>query len=131
MSRPLSSRLSKYATLPQIGTNPRLNVSSRASSRTTAFDLDVDLDNEQKVLIGLRLPNGSKKQKIFHLQEPLQQVLDYALDEVGYEKANAHSFALLQMPNTVYEDLTQSLDFYKIENRSMFFVIDKKLLSLN
>ena len=96
---------------------------------------NIDLENDKtKVLIGIRMPNGSKKQKVFQSYDALQQVLNYAIDEMRMDenfKENSESFALLQMPNTVYDDLNQTLEYYQIENRSMFFVIDKKLLSLN
>ncbi|CAF0712977.1 unnamed protein product [Brachionus calyciflorus] len=105
--RPSSS---KYQALPKIGTKIP----------------------SSKILIGFRLPNGSKIQKEFKTNDKISAVLDYALDEYfkldNTKKTIKNKFTLLQMPNLILENLNQSLESYKIENRSMIFLIEKDLI---
>lgn len=79
------------------------------------------------VLIGLRLPNGTKKEQKFTNRDTLKTVMEFALKDLRH-LGPISNFTFLMMPNFVVHDLNKSIGFYKIANRSMLFVIDKKLL---
>ena len=124
-SRPQSS-LTKYKALPQIGTKIDLSQYSRSSSVVSNFILDEQENSNEEILIGLRLPNGTRFQKTFKINAKLSTVLNYALGEL--KTGNFNDYTLLQMPNLIIDDLDKSFKYYNIENRSMLFVIDKNLL---
>ena len=120
--------MSKYRALPQIGTKIDLSQYSRSSSTLSNFEFvesnDSQISNE--ILIGFRLPNGTKRQRKFALNTNINDVLNYAINEMKVE--TGQTFTLLQMPNFIIDDLDKTLNYYKIQDRSMLFVIDKSLL---
>ena len=122
--------MSKYRALPQIGTKIDLSQYSRSSSTLSNFEFvesnDSQISNE--ILIGFRLPNGTKRQRKFALNTKINDVLNYAINEMKVE--TGQTFTLLQMPNFIIDDLDKTLNYYKIQDRSMLFVIDKSLLWL-
>ena len=82
-----------------------------------------------EILIGLRFANGKKIQKKFSSNTKLQQVLDFALNEMANDvpgQIDFTSYTLLQMPNIILSDLDQTLKSSNIKNRSMLFVINNK-----
>ena len=82
-----------------------------------------------EILIGLRFANGKKIQKKFSSNTKLQQVLDFALNEMANDvpgQIDFNSYTLLQMPNIILSDLDQTLKSSNIKNRSMLFVINNK-----
>lgn len=137
-SRLSSFNLSKYAPLPQIGTkitknnyNPEHSLdnsmavmSTHADNKNKEINVDTSLSS---VLIGLRLPNGTKKEKKFKNRDTLKMVMDFALKD-NRHLGQPSNFTFLMMPNFIVHDLNKSIGFYKIANRSMLFVIDKNLL---
>lgn len=135
---PSSSNLSKYAPLPQIGTKiTNKNYNSEHSLDNSMEVMSMHADNKNKeinvdtslssVLIGLRLPNGQKKEKKFKNRDTLKMVMDFALKD-NRHLGQPSNFTFLMMPNFVVHDINKSIGFYKIANRSMLFVIDKNLL---
>ena len=122
--------MSKYRALPQIGTKIDLSQYSLSSSTLSNFEFvesnDSQISNE--ILIGFRLPNGTKRQRKFALNTKINDVLNYAINEMKVE--TGQTFTLLQMPNFIIDDLDKTLNYYKIQDRSMLFVIDKSLLWL-
>ena len=80
----------------------------------------------EEILIGFRLPNGTKRQRKFTTNTRINDVLNYAINEMNVE--TGQMFTLLQMPNFLIDDLDKTLKFYRIQDRSMLFVIDKSLL---
>lgn len=133
-----SSNLSKYAPLPQIGAKITKNnynselslensmsvISTLADNKNKEINLDTSLSS---VLIGLRLPNGTKKEKKFKNRDTLKMVMEFALKD-NRHLGQPSNFTFLMMPNFIVHDLNKSIGFYKIANRSMLFVIDKNLL---
>lgn len=87
-------------------------------------DSNIDTHIDQSILIGIRLPNGQKKQKVFSSHEKLRTVMEYALDG-HYDVRSILEYKFLIMPNLIIHDLNKTIGFYKIENRSMLFVIEK------
>ena len=148
--RPLSSRLSKYTEpLPEIGKkiNLRSHVhkspskdlakhsisSSTTLSSATNEDPDDDYQSpmSRQLLIGLRLPSGKRVQKQFAANAKLLELVEFGLDECSEssdDDKDPNSYALLQMPNLLFQNLKYSLDDFKVENMSMFFLINKKNL---
>lgn len=123
-TRPLSR--SKYSPLPQIGqklTDAKMN---RSTSMTSGLHATNDERDEKSILIGLRLPDGAKKQHTFSSKHKMSQVLEFALETKQPSVIN--KYTLLLMPNFVVNDPSKTLGFYKIENRSMLFVIEKSLI---
>jgi hypothetical protein len=129
MNRPGSSSLSKYRALPQIGAKIDLSQYSRSSSGLSNFEFvesnDSQISNDE-ILVGFRLPNGTKRQRKFTANTRINEVLNYATSEMKVEAGQI--FTLLQMPNFIIDDLDKTLNYYKIQDRSMLFVIDKSLL---
>ena len=83
-SRPLSSRLSRYAALPQIGTKiAQPSAQNSEASSTLAKSSSVsNLNDSDQILIGLRLPNGKKTQKTFSIKSKIDSVLEFAINEL-------------------------------------------------
>lgn len=98
---------------------PQIRPSSKLESEETSL-------NNEEVLIGIRLPDGSKKQKKFNSNTKIKQVLEYAIENLDI--INIQSYSLLQMPNLLIDNLEKNLAEYDIKNRSMLFLIDKNLL---
>lgn len=136
----LSSRLSKYSALPKIS-NSRNNSGNRIkdnnspSSRPDSelasnYDFDYnDLydDEDINILIGLRLPDGTKKQKTFSSNTKLKTVLKFGLEEMAVDTCSDSNYTLLQLPNNMFDNLDKTIKKSNIKNRSMLFVIDKSL----
>lgn len=127
----LSSRLTKYSALPRItnkthSSQGSYSPMSRPASVNSNFEFDYNdlYDDDANILIGLRLPDGSKKQKTFHCSTRLQTVLDFGLDKIDNYSDSLYS--LLQLPSNVINDLDQTIKQANITNRSMLFIIDKK-----
>jgi hypothetical protein len=131
--------------LPQIGsrtdvdryyTSQNDSERSNSSKSSTASFLSSDFnispvqsnnDINQQVIVGLRLPNGLKKQKSFSRRDQIYEIVRYGLTQMDVSIKNDEPFkyTLFQMPNTPLDDLTKTIDFYNIENRSMFLLIEK------
>ncbi|RNA32171.1 hypothetical protein BpHYR1_017699 [Brachionus plicatilis] len=102
--RPLSASLSRFQTLPKIGTKP-----------------------EPKYLIGFRLPDGSRTQGHFNKNDKISILLEFAFEEYSkIEPSNCLSnFTLIQMPSLVLKELDQTINSYEIKDKSMLFLISK------
>ena len=111
-SRPTSSSLSKYTALPKIGAK---------------------LETSQEVVLGMRLPNGKKLQSTFLSSNKVEKVLDFAFNELKKENSmiKKTNFTLLKWPNVVINDLSKTIEFHKIETKSMLLVIEKRALTVN
>lgn len=129
------NRLSKYSALPKISNkidSGRNSSQSRPASIVSNYTFDYndlyDDDFDNNILIGLRLPNGTKKQKTFSSTTQLKAVLNFGLNEM--EAVDSYKdfdmYTLLQMPNNVIDDLEQTIQEANIKNRSMLFIIEKK-----
>lgn len=131
-SRPLSSRLSRYAALPQIGTKiAQPSAQNSEASSTLAKSSSVsNLNDSDQILIGLRLPNGKKTQKTFSIKSKIDSVLEFAINELKKDNKliRKSNFTLFQMPNLVVSDFNKTIEYYNIENRSMLNLIDKNSL---
>ena len=92
--------------------------------------LDPQVASKSSVLIGLRLPSGKKLEKSWPSTTLLDTVLDFAIAEMRKENkfANKVNYSLLRMPNDLLRNVRESLAFYKLEDRTMLFVIAKKSL---
>ena len=142
--RPLSSSMSRYSPLPRIGSGGVGGVSEhrqQAMIRPTSKQqtprlaaaektLDPQVASKSSVLIGLRLPSGKKLEKSWPSTTLLDTVLDFAIAEMRKENkfANKVNYSLLRMPNDLLRNVRESLAFYKLEDRTMLFVIAKKSL---
>lgn len=84
------------------------------------------------ILIGIRLPDGSKREAKFNTSDKMRRVLEFAYNEFKKVEKNStidqSQFALLHMPNLLIENFDRRIDHYNIENRSMLFLIDKNLV---
>ncbi len=111
-SRPTSSSLSKYTALPSIGTKLNLN---------------------KELMIGLRLPDGKKIQCTFLNSNKAEKVLDFGINELKKSNnfAKKTNYVLVKWPNLVLSDLNKSIEFYKIENKDLLLVIEKRSLTEN
>ncbi len=120
---PLSARLNKYQALPQIGTKA---TNSNKSNKQENGENNEN-DDHKKVVIGLRFPDGKKRESQFNVNSKIDVILDYAINEM--KKINPtvrkSQFTLLQMPNIVISDLNRQIFSYDLTNRSMLFVIKK------
>lgn len=129
---PTASRLSRYSALPKIGNKTGNSEGNSPISRPTSvisnfeFDYNDLYDEDAHTLLGLRLPDGSKKQKTFNSNAKLQDVLNFGLNEMEVENyTDFSSFTLLEMPNNVINDLEQTIRSANIKERSMLFIIKK------
>jgi hypothetical protein len=124
--RPLSSR--KYKTLPSIASNlTKLNSQVLLHSEFSGHMRNLKLETPiRMVTIGLRLPNGARSQKDFKFNDKMQDVLNFAVAELG-EKEAPSDYCLLYMPNELV-DSHRSIDSYGICDRTMLFLISKHLL---
>lgn len=82
----------------------------------------------ESILIGLRLPNGTRKEKKFSSRDTLKTVMEFALKDHRNHLGPVSQFTFIIMPNFAVHDLNKSIAFYKIPNRSMLYVIEKKLV---
>ena len=115
--------------MPQIGTKIDLNqYKNRPSSNLSNFEFNYvhEQATDEEILIGFRLPNGTKRQNKFNINCKIRHVLKYAINEMNTQ--DNEMFTLLQMPNLLINDLDKTLKYYRIQDRSMFFVIDTNLL---
>ena len=104
---------------------------SRPASIVSNYEFDYndlyDDDVDEHVLIGLRLPDGTKKQKTFKSNTQLKAVLNFGLNEMEQESyTDFEIYTLLQLPNNVIDDLKQTIQEANIKNRSMLFIIEKQ-----
>jgi hypothetical protein len=122
--------------LPRIGTRidslNSFNYSNKSSISKSSSSLNSSSSNDS-ITIGIRLPNGSKKQQTFFMNDKMRIVLDFALNELKKEQkdinlSSSSTFALLLMPNLLIENFNRTIHEYKIQNRSMLFLIDTQLV---
>ena len=77
------------------------------------------------------MPSGKRVQKVFSSDAKLLELVEFGLDECSLshgDDKDPNSYALLQMPNLLFQNLKYSLDDFKIPSMSMFFLINKKNL---
>ncbi len=132
---PSSGRLTKYTALPKISNKSgrdSYSPTGRPASISSNYEFNYndlyDEDDDCNILIGLRLPDGTKKQKTFSSNTKLKTILKFGLDETEVVKSytDLSMFTLLQLPNNVIDNLEQTINEANIQNRSMLFIIDKQ-----
>jgi hypothetical protein len=109
--------------LPKIGTKQS---NSNIINRQNSVEYNEN-DDRNRVVIGLRFPNGNKRESLFNVNSKIDVILDYAISEMKKVDPTVRKsqFTLLQMPNIVISDLNRQISSYDITNRSMLFVIKK------